>query len=75
MTDQSAPEQGAISPELLRGMAAMAGVTLTAEQVAILVSQAEQHFAQLSHLDAIADSRTEPAAELRPDRWTRPVDD
>ena len=73
MTDRSAPEQGAISPELLRDMAAMAGVTLTAEQVAILVSQAEQHFAQLSQLDAIANSRTEPAAELRLDQWTSPV--
>jgi hypothetical protein len=75
MSDRSAPEQGAISPELLRGMAAMAGVALTAEQAAILVSQAEQHFAQLSHLDAIADSGSEPAAELHLDQWTSPVGD
>ena len=70
MTEQSALEQSAISPELLRGMAAVAGVTLTAEQAVILVSQAEQHFALLSHLDEVADSSTEPAAELRLDCWT-----
>ena len=51
-------------------MADAAGVTLTAEQIAILRSQTEQHFALLGHLNAIADSSTEPAGELRLDCWT-----
>ena len=71
MSDQSAPEQSAIGLELLRGMAATTGVILTPERAATLAPQAEQHFAQLSHLDTVADSSTEPAAELRLDQWTR----
>ena len=70
MTDQSPPEPSAISPEVLRGLAVTAGVILTAERAATLGRQAEEHFAVLSHLDAIADSRTEPAAEFRLDSWT-----
>jgi hypothetical protein len=70
MTDQSPPEQSANSPELLRGMAATGGVILTPERAATLGRQAEEHFALLSHLEGIANSRTEPAAELRLDCWT-----
>jgi hypothetical protein len=68
MTDEVAVEKNAISPEMLRGMAAVVGVSLTAEQAVTLAPQAEQHFAQLSFLDAIANSDAEPAGELRLDR-------
>jgi hypothetical protein len=70
MTDQSAPRQSAITPGLLHGLAAAAGLTLTAEEAAVLVSQAEEHFALLGHLDEVADSSTEPGAEFRLDCWT-----
>ena len=75
MTNPSAAEPNAINPELLRAMAAVVGVSLTGDRAAALAPQAEQHFAQLSHLDAIADSSTEPAAELRLDRWSAPGSD
>ena len=70
MTDEPSVESSAITPDLLRGIAAAAGVILTPERAATLVSQAEEHFALLNQLDAIADSSTEPAAELRLDCWT-----
>ena len=75
MSDESAADPSALRPELLCGMAAVVAVTLTAERSATLVPQAAQHFAQLRNLDAIADSSTEPAAELRLDQWTRSVSD
>lgn len=75
MTDEPAPEQGAISPETLRGMAAAVGVGLTGDRGATLAPQAEQHFAQLRHLDEIANPSTEPAAELRLDHWVRSAGD
>jgi hypothetical protein len=68
MTDEVSVEQNAISPEMLRGMAAVVGISLTAEQAVTLAPQAVQHFAQLSFLDAIANSDAEPAGELRLDR-------
>ena len=68
MTDEVPVEHNAISPEMLRGMAAVVGVNLTAEQAVTLAPQAEQHFAQLSFLDAITNSNAEPAGELRLDR-------
>jgi hypothetical protein len=71
MTDESAAESNAIDPEVLRGMAAAVGVSLTGDRAATLASQAEQHFAQLRYLASIADPSTEPAGELRLDRWTR----
>ena len=75
MADVSAAEPNAITPKTLRAMAAAVGVSLTGGRAAALAPQAKQHFAQLRHLDAIADSRTEPAAELRLDRWTTPDSD
>jgi len=75
MSDEAAADPNAMSPEVLRGMAAAVGVILTAERAATLVPQAEQHFAQLTLLDVIANSSTEPAAELRLDQWTRSVSD
>ena len=75
MTAESPAEPSAIIPEMLRATAAVVGVILTADRAAALAPQAEQHFAQLSHLDAIADSSTEPAAEFRLDQWTRAVSD
>ena len=75
MIDEFAAESNAISPETLPGMAAAVGVNLTADSAATLAPQAEQHFAQLRHLDDVADPSSEPAAELRLDQWTRPVGD
>jgi hypothetical protein len=75
MTDESVAEPNAITPEMLRAMAAAVGVSLTGDRASALAPQAEQHFAQLSHLDAISSSSTEPAAELRLDQWTRSVSD
>ena len=75
MTDESAAGLNAIDPDVLRGMAAAVGVILTGERAETLAPQAEQHFAQLRFLDSIADPSTEPAAELRLDRWTRPGSD
>jgi phytoene/squalene synthetase len=63
-TDERAP-----SPQLLRGMAATLGVTLSAERAAALATQAAPHFALLRALDDIADSTGEPAAEFRLDDW------
>ena len=73
--DEPAPEQSAIGPATLRGMAAAVGVSLSDDRAATLAPQAEQHFAQLRHLDAIANPSTEPAVELRLDHWTRPGSD
>ena len=75
MSDELAADSNGVRPELLRRMAAVLGVFLTAEQAATLAPQAEQHFAQLSLLDVIANSSTEPAAELRLDRWSKAGDD
>jgi hypothetical protein len=75
MTIESAAEPYVVDPEVLRGMAAAVGVSLPADRAATLASQADQHFAQLRCLDSIADPSTEPAAELRLDRWTQPGSD
>jgi hypothetical protein len=71
MTDESRDELNAVDPEVLRGMAAAVGVSLTGDRAATLAPQAEQHFAQFRYLDSISDPSSEPAAELRLDRWTR----
>jgi hypothetical protein len=75
MTDESEAELIAIDPDALRGMAAVVGVSLAGDRATTLAPQAEQHLAQLRYLDSIADPSTEPAAELRLDRWTRPASD
>ena len=75
MTDESGAELNVIDPEVLRDMAASVGVSLTGDRAATLAPQADQHFAQLRYLDSISDPSTEPAAELRLDRWTRPSSD
>ena len=75
MTDESAAEPNAISPEMLPSMAAAVGIILTADRAATLKPQAEQHFAQLRSLDEIANPSTEPAAELHLDGWKGPVRD
>ena len=71
MTDEAAAEPNAVDPEVLRGMAAAVGVSLSGERATTLAPQAEQHFAQLRLLDQTASPSTEPAAELRLDRWAR----
>jgi hypothetical protein len=58
-----------IDPELLRRLAALAGVDLSHERADALVSQAEPHFALLRALTT-EDPTTEPAAEFRLDAWT-----
>jgi hypothetical protein len=69
MSDDSAAEISAVDPEVLRGMAAVVGVSLAGDRAATLAPQAEQHFAQLRFLDSNADPSTEPAAELRLEQW------
>jgi hypothetical protein len=71
--DRPEPEQRAISPELLRDMAAAVGVVHTADRAATLAPQAEQHFAQLSRLHVTVNPSTEPAADFRLDQWTGQV--
>jgi hypothetical protein len=71
MTDETQAELIAIDPNALRGMATVVGVSLAGDRATTLAPQAEQHFAQLRYLDSIADPSTEPAAELRLDRWAR----
>jgi hypothetical protein len=75
MTDETAAEPHVIDPDMLRGMAAAVGVSLTGDRAATLAAQAAQHFAQLRYLDSVSDPSSEPAAELRLDRWTRPRGD
>ena len=75
MTDESSDELNAIDPGVLRSMAAVVGVNLTGDRVATLETQADQHFAQLRYLDSVSDPSSEPAAELRLDRWMRPRGD
>jgi hypothetical protein len=75
MTDEFGTELYVIDPEVLRGMAASVGVSLTGDRATTLAPQADQHFAQLRYLDSVSDPSTEPAAELRLDRWTRPGSD
>ena len=72
MTEASEAKPEATNPEVLRGMAASVGVSLTDDRAETLAPQAEQHFAQLRYLESIADPSTEPAAELRLERGTRP---
>jgi hypothetical protein len=75
MTDESEAALIAIDPDALRGMAAVVGINLAGDRATTLAPQADQHFAQLRELNSIADASTEPAAELRLDRWTRPGSD
>jgi hypothetical protein len=75
MTDESVAEPNAFTPKILRAMAAAVGVSLSGDRAAALAAQADQHFAQLSQLDAIANSSTEPAAQFRLDPWARSVND
>jgi hypothetical protein len=75
MTDESEAELIAIDPDALRGMAAVVGINPAGDRATTLAPQAEQHFAQLRELNSIADASTEPAAELRLDRWMRPGSD
>jgi hypothetical protein len=75
MTDESEAELIAIDPDALRGMAAVVGINLAGDRATTLAPQAEQHFAQFRELNSIADASTEPAAELRLDRWTKPGSD
>jgi len=75
MSNETEADLKDIDPDVLRGMAAAVSVSLTSDRAATLAPQAEQHFAQLRYLDSIADPSTEPAAELRLDRWTRPGSD
>jgi hypothetical protein len=71
MTNEPRAELNDIDPNVLLDMAAAVGVDLTGDHATTLAPQAEQHFAQLRYLESIADPSTEPAAELRLDRWTR----
>jgi hypothetical protein len=66
---EAKPETTSIDADLLRGMAAAIGVTLSDERATALVPQAEPHFALLRALDGVAEPATEPAAEFHLDNW------
>jgi Asp-tRNA(Asn)/Glu-tRNA(Gln) amidotransferase C subunit len=57
-----------ITPELVKNLAAMAGLSLTDERAEALAPQAEQQFALMRTLDAIDPGHSEPMAEFRLDR-------
>jgi hypothetical protein len=63
-----------VDAALLRELAGLVGVELSEERSSALVTQAIPHLAMLRQLDAVAASRTEPAAEFRLDGWTRAID-
>jgi hypothetical protein len=75
MTDHvPEPPPATASADDLRALAAAAGVSLSAERAAALVSQAAPHFALLRALDGAVERAVEPAAEFHLDCWRRPDD-
>jgi hypothetical protein len=75
MTSKPEPERKTLDSEIVRGLAAAAGVSLTDDRAAAPVAQAEAHFALLNTLAAAADSSSEPAALFHLDRWAKPAHD
>jgi len=65
----SEPLHEPLTADLLRAMAASAGVELPPDRATALVAQAEPHFALLRALDPVANPTTEPAAAFRLDDW------
>ncbi len=65
----SEPLPEPLTAELLRAMAASAGVELPPDRAAAFVAQAEPHFALLRALAPAANPTTEPAATFRLDDW------
>jgi len=64
-----APESAVpITPELVKNLAAMAGLSLTDEHAQALAPQAEQQFALMRTLDALDPGLSEPMAEFRLDQ-------
>jgi Asp-tRNA(Asn)/Glu-tRNA(Gln) amidotransferase C subunit len=57
-----------ITPELVKNLAAMAGVSLSDERAEALAPQAAQQFALLRTLDDFNPGHSEPMAEFRLDR-------
>ena len=57
-----------ITPELVKSLAAVAGVSLTNERAEALAPQAAQQFALLRTLDASDPGNFEPMAEFRLDQ-------
>jgi hypothetical protein len=75
MTNKPEPERKTLDPEMVRGLAAAAGVPLTDDRAAALVAQAEAHFALLHALASTANPSSEPAALFHLDRWAKPAHD
>ena len=75
MTDKPEPARKPLDPEIVRGLAAAAGVPLADDRAAALVTQAEPHFALLQELASAADPSSEPAAVFRLDRWAKPANE
>jgi hypothetical protein len=69
------PPELFLNADDLRAMAAAAGIALSAQRAAELVSQAKAQFALMRALDGVANPATEPAAEFRLDTWRRGDDD
>jgi Asp-tRNA(Asn)/Glu-tRNA(Gln) amidotransferase C subunit len=57
-----------ITPELVKSLAAVAGVSLTDERAEALAPQAAQQFALLRTLDDFDPGHVEPMAEFRLDQ-------
>jgi Asp-tRNA(Asn)/Glu-tRNA(Gln) amidotransferase C subunit len=67
MTNDS-EHQVSMTPELVKTLAAIAGVTLSDERARALAPQAQQHFALLRAIDALDAGTAEPQPEYHPDQ-------
>ena len=63
----SQPNDQQVTADQVRSLAAVAGVDLSDERAAILVSQAVQHFVLLRNVSSFDSLGAEPAAEFRLD--------
>ena len=56
-----------LTPELIRGLGAAAGLDLSADRATELLAQAEPYFSALSVLETVEIRDAEPAGEFRLD--------
>jgi hypothetical protein len=66
-TKSSKPDTQNLTPELLVGLAAAAGLAIAPERAEALVAQAVPHFDLLTAIDEVDVRGTEPAGEFRLD--------
>jgi hypothetical protein len=69
MSESNAPSPKSsgldLTPELIRGLGAAAGLDLSEDRVAGLIAQVRPYFSALSVLDTLELRDTEPAGEFR----------